>query len=62
MLAELLMIIVSLVVQGDDREKIATYAQAPSRCIAPFFFLLLRTFLKYLELQILRMCIYFLKS
>jgi hypothetical protein len=58
MLAELLMIIVSLVVQGDDREKIATYAQAPSRCIA-LFFLLLKRFLKYLELQILRMCIYF---
>jgi hypothetical protein len=45
MLAELLMIIVSLVVQGDDREKIATYAQAPSRCIAPFFFSCLEDFL-----------------
>jgi hypothetical protein len=45
MLAELLMIIVSLVVQGDDREKIATYAQAPSRCIALFFFSCLEDFL-----------------
>jgi len=61
MLTELLMITVSLVIQGDDREKIAACAQALSRCIAPFFFLL-RRFLKYLELQILKMCIYFLKS